>query len=153
MAVLHGDKLTSVLSEVDQKAADDRRQLEESAQRTKILLLGSPKDYPPQEFAHLGVKAATVYTMWRDSKLYFQLHMDPAPPKLIPVWGLGLSRFRIIFFDANGFALISEPIPATYLTNIYTNDGKSAGMTANWSIPLSREAYESITAWAITWLD
>jgi hypothetical protein len=151
IAVLQGDALKPVLSAVDQKAADERRQLEESAQRAKVAQLGVPKVYPSQEFAQIGVKAATVYTMWRDGKLYFQLQMTPTPPKLFPTWGFGLSRFRIAFRDANGFQLISEPIPTADLMNITDNNGNSGGMYANWSIPLSQEIYVSIAAWTISW--
>lgn len=153
MAILDGDKLSPALSEGDRKAADDKRQASENAERIRDVTLGTPKLYPPQEYTHLGVKVATVQTMWRDSKLYFQLTMTPAPTKLTPVWGLGDSRFRIVFFDANGFQLISEPIPTTNLARDFDNNGNSPSMSANWSIPLSREAYESIGSWTITWLD
>ena len=63
-----------------------------------------------------------------------------------------MSAYRVSFYDANGFVVAEQPIPAQELANVADEKGHVTRMEANWSFPLTQDAYESITGWNLNWL-
>jgi len=152
IAVLEGEKLTPIREEADHKATEQRRVAAEAAAQSKLESLTLPITRPPKILQPIGVKNATMYTMWRDGKLYFKLGMHPAPKPSARSWGLGLTRFRIVFTDLAGFNVVDEPIPIASIVSVVDDSGKAGDVNVNWYVPLSQQAYESISDWTITWL-
>lgn len=145
IAILEGGKLVPASTAADQQAADQTRRAAEARS-------AQPRYRSVKSFESIGVKTATMLTMWRDGKLFFQMSLSPAPKPSVRAWGIGLTRFRIDFLDAAGFNVVDEPIPISNTVNALDPQGKSASFEVNWSIPMSQQAYESISDWTITWL-
>ena len=146
IALVEAGKVTPIPSEVQLRQ-------EQLVQQARIAALSAPKFFPPLPMEAIGGKTATVSTMWRDGKLHFQLVFIPPPRRSSQSFGIGLSAFRVSFYDANGFAIAEEPIPTQELAYISDEKGHVIiNMTANWAFPLSQDAYESITGWNLNWL-
>jgi hypothetical protein len=152
IAILDGNKLTPVLSDTDRKVAEADRATEQALEHIRIEALGQPKTYPDQAFPLLGVKTASLFTIWRDGKTYCHLIFQPAPRQNGRSFGIGMSGFRVAFMDANGFIVAAEVIPTLDLVNNTDNDGHIRGMTANWSMDATRDIYDSVASWTLTWL-
>lgn len=145
IALVEAGKLTPIPSEV-------QLQQEQIIQQARVSALSAPKFFPPVSVEAIGGKVATISTMWRDGNLHFQFAFNPPPRRSSQSFGLGMSAYRVSFYDANGFVVAEQPIPAQELANVADEKGHVTRMEANWSFPLTQDAYESITGWNLNWL-
>jgi hypothetical protein len=146
VSVVEGDKIAPLVSEAEKKKIVAQAEWA-SAQ------LAQSNFRPVKTFPMIGVKTASCMTMWRDGKIFFQAYMEPVPRPTAATYGIGLTRFRILFLDQNGFQLVDEAVPFSNLVNVSDTAGKKiVGQQISWSLPLSEQAYRSITDWSVTWL-
>jgi hypothetical protein len=145
VAILEGDKLVPASSQ-QQVAAT------EATEKVHLYELAQPKFLPNNPPVQLGAKTGTCQTMWRDGKVFILAQFTPPLRPPSRSFGIGLTGYRIHFLDASGFSIVDEAVPTANVTTVLDEKSKPYGTQISWSLPLSQDAYESITGWAMHWL-
>lgn len=149
IAILDGNKLIQVASDAD---ADKRAEAQQNTAEAQTQALARPITLASTPIQPLGVKNADCETMWRDGKIFFNVSLAPPPKDSGRSYGIGLSGFRLVFIDVNGFKVVDEAMPVSDMVSVIDDKGKAYELSIKGSLPLSRGAYQSIADWQITWL-
>lgn len=142
VAVLTDGRLVVAKSE-QQLAAENQEK------GNKDRTLSEPKMWPAQDFKNIGVDTGTLYTAWRDGMLRYQLQLTPIPKGFDQSYSP--SPLTLKLSDSAGFVVVEVEFKRADLLHVVDDQGKRYALSANASVRCSRENYESLTSWSLSW--
>ena len=124
--------------------------------------------WPDIMVPQLGDVTASLSTMWREGRLYYQFSITPsqilnAARQRSEAVAPSLARdvisgafvpapwLSVQLLDSYGFKLIEIKFSVHSLIGVVDEHGKEIRLTANDSVACSREKYASITSWNLAW--
>jgi hypothetical protein len=144
VAVVYDDRLVKVRSPEEQQAEHDSI---ESAS----LKFRSPKFWPVQSIAQLGVVKAELQTMWIDGNLKYRLYMSPPPKNFSKMSTWSAKLFELRFNDPYLFVLIKKDLYASEFSRTVDVAGKAVGISTDGDITCSQETYKSLGTFELLW--
>jgi hypothetical protein len=114
--------------------------------------LAMRKEWPPMTAAALGGSVFNLATMWKDSKLYYQLNVVGYPANIAAARDAASNAsFTLLFNNAQGFRIFSKQIQLNEMIAIVGGDAQRTGLSWAGDEFQTADTYREAASWELSW--
>lgn len=125
---------------------------QENQQKALNAPLAETKTWPLIKIDVFEDAQFRLVTMWRDSRLYYQLNVKGYPKSIESARRkLGTSKFTISFLDSSGFKIFSHEVNLATMAMEVDSKGEGGGLSVNDNTHISAEDYRRAAKWEVSW--
>jgi len=110
-------------------------------------------NWPERTISHLGDLKLQLRTTWAEGKMLYIVRASPYAGRIEKERSktTPYARFDLLFYDSNGFEILTLPIKVSEMREIVDEKGKGASLVINANTMLTVEAYESLKELSVGW--
>jgi hypothetical protein len=143
-----------LLAQEEERERKELKEYQEQLEReqNKISLLAKGKTYRDLTLKQLGDLKHTLRTAWREGTIYYDFQVSPYKYDYLSDTAYNpIGHWTIHLEDANGFEITKINIYRSSMIRGTNDNGSYTDMSIKGSVSMSRDMYEQISSWNISW--